>query len=75
MIDNCNGPPIENGPNNVCLHPLSYTFASTSQSKNQIEGILNSVKDIDLNFVRPKLDKIVPMTKLLDQSRVLYIIA
>ena len=26
VIDNCNGPPIENGLNNVCLHPLSRTF-------------------------------------------------
>ena len=26
MIDICNGPPIENGLNNVCLHPLSCTF-------------------------------------------------
>ena len=26
VIDNCNGPPIENGINNVCLHPLFRTF-------------------------------------------------
>ena len=26
VIDNCNGPTIENGLNNVCLHPLSRTF-------------------------------------------------
>ena len=29
VIDNCNGPPIENGLNNVCLHPLSRTFIFT----------------------------------------------
>ena len=29
MIENCNGPTIENGPNNVCLHPLSRTFTFT----------------------------------------------
>ena len=29
VIDNCNGPPIENGLNNVCLHPLSRTFTFT----------------------------------------------
>ena len=27
VIENCNGPTIENGLNNVCLHPLSRTFA------------------------------------------------
>ena len=26
VIENCNGPTIENGLNNVCLHPLSHTF-------------------------------------------------
>ena len=26
VIENCNGPTIENGLNNVCLHPLSRTF-------------------------------------------------
>ena len=26
VIDNCNGPPIENGLNNVCLNRLSHTF-------------------------------------------------
>ena len=29
VIDNCNGRPIENGLNNVCLHPLSRTFTFT----------------------------------------------
>ena len=29
VIDNCNGPPIENGLNNVRLHPLSCTFTFT----------------------------------------------
>ena len=26
VIENCDGPTIENGLNNVCLHPLSRTF-------------------------------------------------
>ena len=26
VSDNCNGPPIENGLNNVCLHQLSHAF-------------------------------------------------
>ena len=26
VIENCNGPTIENGLNDVCLHPLSRTF-------------------------------------------------
>ena len=26
VIENCNGPTIENGLNKVCLHPLSRTF-------------------------------------------------
>ena len=26
VIENCNGPTIENGLNSVCLHPLSRTF-------------------------------------------------
>ena len=26
VIEDCNGPTIENGLNNVCLHPLSRTF-------------------------------------------------
>ena len=30
VIENCNGPTIENGLNNVCLHPLSHTFTFTS---------------------------------------------
>ena len=29
VIENCNGPTIENGLNNVCLHPLSRTFIFT----------------------------------------------
>ena len=29
VIENCNGPTIENGLNNVCLHPLSRTFTFT----------------------------------------------
>ena len=29
VIDNYNGPPIENGLNNVCLHPLSLAFTFT----------------------------------------------
>ena len=29
VIENCNGPTIENGLNNVCLHPLSRTFTCT----------------------------------------------
>ena len=29
VIDNCNGPPIENGLNNMCLQPLSRTFTFT----------------------------------------------
>ena len=32
VIENCNGPTIENGLNNVCLHPLSRTFTFISQS-------------------------------------------
>ena len=31
VIDNCNGLPIENGLNNMCLHPLSRTFTSMMQ--------------------------------------------
>ena len=27
VIENCNGPTIKNGLNNVCWHPLSRTFA------------------------------------------------
>ena len=35
VIDNCNGPLIENGLNSVCLHPLSSTFTlSTSYNNN-----------------------------------------
>ena len=30
VIENYNGPTIENGLNNVCLHPLSRTFTFTS---------------------------------------------
>ena len=29
VIENCNGPTIENDLNNVCLHPLSRTFTFT----------------------------------------------
>ena len=29
VIENCNEPTIENGLNNVCLHPLSRTFTFT----------------------------------------------
>ena len=29
VIENCNKPTIENGLNNVCLHPLSHTFTFT----------------------------------------------
>ena len=29
VIENCNWPTIENGLNNVCLHPLSRTFTFT----------------------------------------------
>ena len=29
VIESCNGPTIENGLNNVCLHPLSRTFTFT----------------------------------------------
>ena len=32
VIENCNGPTIENGLNNVCLHPLSRTFTFTPTS-------------------------------------------
>ena len=32
VIENCNGPTIENGLNNVCLHPLSRTFTFNSTS-------------------------------------------
>ena len=33
VIDNCNGPPIENGLHNVCLHPLFriFTFGRKKQ--------------------------------------------
>ena len=31
VIENCNGPTIENGLNNVCLHPLSRTFTSLNK--------------------------------------------
>ena len=30
VIENCNGPTIENGLNNVCLHSLSRTFTTYS---------------------------------------------
>ena len=33
VIENCNGPTIENGLNNVCLHPLSRTFTFTPISR------------------------------------------
>ena len=32
VIENCNGPTIENGLNNVCLHPLSRTFTFKKDS-------------------------------------------
>ena len=32
VIENCNGPTIENGLNNVCLHPLSRTFTFRTKS-------------------------------------------
>ena len=36
VIDNCNGPLIENGLNNVCLHPLSRTFTFTVYAQQLI---------------------------------------
>ena len=49
MIENCNGPTIENGLNNVCSHPLSRTFTfftkkitrkSTCYRKNYSSNLL-----------------------------------
>ena len=34
VIENYNGPTIENGLNNVCLHPLSRTFTFFSRGDN-----------------------------------------
>ena len=33
VIENCNGPTIENGLNNVCLHPLSRNFIFRKHEK------------------------------------------
>ena len=38
VIENCNGPTIENGLNNVCLHPLSRTFTFTSAGDTSLVG-------------------------------------
>ena len=40
-IENCNWPTIENGLNNLCLHPLSRTF--TFNSLNQTKKIKSSL--------------------------------
>ena len=38
VIENCNGPTIENGLNYVCLHPLSRTFTFTFYLRVADEG-------------------------------------
>ena len=38
VIENCNGPTIENGLNNVCLHPLSRTFTLILRIKKALGG-------------------------------------
>ena len=39
VIENCNGPTIENGLSNVCLHPLSRTFTFTPISRLPIRHV------------------------------------
>ena len=55
MIDNCDGRPIENGLNNVCLYPLFRTFSSISFSlKGKIGADLSpgkAVLDQDFMFL------------------------
>ena len=50
VIENCNGPTIENGLNNVCLHPLYRTFtflyrvAAASKSSSSLCSLSQSVE-------------------------------
>ena len=39
VIENCNGPTIENGLNNVCLHPLSRTCTCILYAKSEYATI------------------------------------
>ena len=41
VIENCNGPTIENGLNNVCLHPLSRTFTFYTLSVTNFRIVWN----------------------------------
>ena len=55
VIENCNGPTIENGLNNVCLHPLSRTFTFTFKPNdlsalNDLGLIPSRVKGMSLKF-------------------------
>ena len=53
VIENCNGPTIENGLNNVCLHPLSRTFTFTAHFTVAMQYYLLSnvsVKHLCLNM-------------------------
>ena len=65
VIENCNGPTIENGLNNVCLHPLSRTFTNklslnyaktqymmVSKRNNNVNNFRIHVNDIEIERVK-----------------------
>ena len=47
VIENCDGPTIENGLNNVCLHPLSRTFTFSNYCNIKSFVVLCYVQDHD----------------------------
>ena len=57
VIENCNGPTIENGLNNVCLHPLSRTFTFTNYKMKKRCVVLIAEK-MQSAFFLARIDRI-----------------
>ena len=56
VIDSCNGQPMGNGLNNVCLHQLSHTFTSRLLSKLYLDNFFK--KEKDLLLIKPSIMKV-----------------
>ena len=56
VIDNCNGPTIENGLNNVCLHPLSRTFIFKMLMRSTVFPFSVILKSVLKSLIYPSLN-------------------
>ena len=59
VIENCNGPTIENGLNNVCLHPLSRTFTFTFSSL-----LPANIATVDFRNIEPAVILYLPLLQM-----------